>query len=71
MENQHQIRDVTFEEDKVRSKDNRLNRIMATLRTTALEIVRKATPKSFIAQIEIFNDKPKTIKTFLLKIKFL
>ena len=70
VENQHQIRDVTLKEDSIRSKDNILNRVMASLRTVGLEIIRISNTKNFQAQIEAFNDKPKYFEKFLRKIGF-
>ena len=71
VENQHQIRDVTFKEDKMRISDGWLNRVVATLRTASIEIIRKAKPKNFAAQVELFSDKPLVFKRFLLSINFL
>ena len=71
VENHHQIKDVTFKEDDVKTKFSQLNRVMASLRSTAFEIVRKTAPKNFKAQIELFSDKPKLLRRFLKKIGFL
>lgn len=70
VENQHQIKDVTLKEDLVRSKDHILNRVMASLRTVGLEIIRASNTKNFQAQIEAFNDKPTYFGNFLKKIGF-
>ena len=51
-------------------KDNILNRVMATLRTVGLEVIRTSNTKNFKAQIETFNDKPKYFEKLLRKIGF-
>lgn len=65
------IRDVTLKEDKLRTKTNKISRVVALLRTLVINLLLKERPKNLIAQMELFQDDFMALITFLKKVKFL
>ena len=56
VESNNWIRDVTFNEDHIKTKAGNQAQIMALLRGLAIELIRKSSPKNFQAAIEKFAD---------------
>lgn len=71
VENDNQVRDVTFKEDFLKTTDRNLAKILACLWSAAIEIVKMANPKNYRAEIEFFQDKPEQMIEFLRDIHFL
>jgi len=65
------IRDVSFEEDKVKTKNGNQGQVLATLRTLAMQLFREAKIKNFRAALETFSDCPQQFETFLKQYGFL
>ena len=59
------IRDVTFQEDHVHTKDADLAQLLATIRTFAIRLLQRAKFPNFQAAIERFADCPALFETFL------
>ena len=71
VESENWIRDVTFGEDGVKTKNKNQAQVMAGLRTLSLQLFRKAKVRNFRAALERFADCPDKFETFLLKVGFL
>ncbi len=71
IESNHYIRDVTFDEDNVKTKDKNQAQNLSLLRTVAIKIIRKMNPKNFKKITEDFCDLPDFFKKTLLKFNFL
>ena len=71
VENGHQIRDVTFKEDHIRTIYDNISRNLAILRTIAIEFIRKFNFKSFAEAIDNFDDNMDLLFTHLISAKFL
>jgi len=71
VESNNWIRDVTFNEDHIKTKAGNQAQIMALLRDLALELIRKTSPKNFQAAIENFADSVSTLESMLRQVKFL
>jgi predicted transposase YbfD/YdcC len=71
VESDNWIRDVTFEEDKVKTKDDNQAHVMASLRTLAMGLFRKANITNFQAAIETFTDCPSEFEAMLQRVGFL
>lgn len=65
------IRDVTLGEDDVKTKNGNQGHILATLRTLAMGLLRKANLPNFRAALDDFADNPKLFKGFLEQVGFL
>lgn len=65
VESENWIRDVTFNEDKVKTKCADQAHVMACLRTFVVQLFRKANLKNFQAAIERFCDCPDQFEDFL------
>jgi predicted transposase YbfD/YdcC len=65
VESENWIRDVTFNEDKVKTKCADQAHVMACLRTFVVQLFRKANLKNFQAAIERFCDCPDQFEAFL------
>ena len=65
------IRDVTFHEDAVKTKDGNQGQVLACLRTLATGLLRQAKIKNFQAALENFGDSLPTFKAFLEQVQFL
>lgn len=71
VESNNWIRDVTFGEDRIKTKKGNQAQIMARLRGLAIELVRKSSPKNFQAAIEKFADSVYYMESILKKLNFL
>ncbi len=56
VESENWIRDVTFKEDKIKTKSGNQAQIMGGLRSLAVRLLRKAKVKNFQVAIETFAD---------------
>lgn len=65
------IRDNTFQEDRLRTKEKAVSKILAGLRTLSLALLGKLKPKNMVAQLELFQDDFTTLLRFLRKVNFL
>jgi predicted transposase YbfD/YdcC len=65
VESENWIRDVTFNEDNVKTKYADQAHVMACLRTFVVKLFRKAHLKNFQAALETFCDCPDKFVTFL------
>jgi predicted transposase YbfD/YdcC len=65
VESENWIRDVTFNEDNVKTKYADQAHVMACLRTFVVQLFRKANLKNFQAALETFCDCPDKFVTFL------
>jgi hypothetical protein len=70
VESNNWIRDVTFNEDHIKTKAGNQAQIMALLRGLAIELIRKSAPKNFQAAIENFADSVSTLELMLKQVKF-
>lgn len=59
------IRDVTFQEDSVNTKDHKLAQTMASIRSFAIRLLQRAKFPNFQAAIERFLDCPDDFASFL------
>ena len=71
VESNNWIRDVTFNEDHIKTKAGNQAQIMTLLRGLAIELIRKTSPKNFQAAIENFADSVSTLESMLKEVKFL
>ena len=71
VESNNWIRDVTFNEDRIKTKAGNQPQIKALLRGLAIELIRKTSPKNFQATIENFADSVFTLELMLKQVKFL
>jgi len=71
VESNNYIRDMTFKEDYVRTKDENQGQILSLLRTVAIKIIRKTNPKNFKEVIDSFCDSQDVLASVLLKFNFL
>lgn len=65
------IRDVTFEEDAVKTKQSNQAQVLASLRTLAMQLFREAGFLNFKAALETFADCPDLFEDFLAQYHFL
>ena len=65
IEAMHHRRDVTLAEDALRTTNQAISRLMSSLRTLTLNLLRRAEPKNMAAQIENFADKFQTLIQFM------
>lgn len=71
IESDHWIRDVTFQEDRVKVSDSNRSQILGLLRTLILSLFRKAKLQNMQKAIETFSDSPTRFKNFLSQVGFL
>ncbi|MCK5355893.1 MAG: ISAs1 family transposase [Methyloprofundus sp.] len=71
VESNNWIRDVTFNEDHIKTKAGNQAQIMALLRGLAIELIRKTSPKNFQAAIENLSDSIANLESMLRQVKFL
>jgi predicted transposase YbfD/YdcC len=71
VESNNWIRDVTFNEDHIKTKAGNQSQIMALLRGLAIELIRKTSQQNFQAAIENFTDSVSTLESMLKQVKFL
>lgn len=65
VESENWIRDVTFNEDNIKTKCADQAHVMACLRTFVVKLFRKANLKNFQAALETFCDCPDKFAAFL------
>jgi predicted transposase YbfD/YdcC len=65
------IRDVTFREANVKTKNGNQGHILAGLRTLAMGLLRKTNIQNFRAALDDFADNAKLFKNFLEQVNFL
>jgi predicted transposase YbfD/YdcC len=65
------IRDVTFREDDVKTKNGNQGHILAGVRTLAMGLLRQANLQNFRAALDDFADNAKLFKNFLEQVNFL
>lgn len=65
------IRDVTLKEDKMKTKNKNITRVLGGIRTLTINILKKLNPKNLIAQIELFQDDFLFLLRTLREINFL
>ena len=65
------LRDVSFQEDKVKTKHGNQAQVLASLRTLAIQLFREAGFVNFKAALETFADCPDLFETFLSQYGFL
>lgn len=61
----HHQRDVVLAEDKMKSKSQTVNRMMSSLRTVPLNLLKRLKPKNMAAQIDEFADNFKILIQFM------
>ncbi|CAK0746363.1 Mobile element protein [Gammaproteobacteria bacterium] len=71
VESNNWIRDVTFNEDKIKTKSGHQAQIMGRLRGFAIALLRKASTKNFQASIDKFADSAADLESMLRQVKFL
>lgn len=71
VEADNHIRDVTFNEDHIKTKNGYQGQVMSTLRTLAMGLFRRDNIENFKAALDEFTDKPKRFKKFLRRAHFL
>jgi|GEM_PF-265565 len=71
VESNNYIRDMTFKEDYVKTKNKNQGQILSLLRTVAIKIIRKTNPKNFKEVIDSFCDSQDVLASVLLKFNFL
>ena len=71
IESDNYIRDVSFQEDHVKTKDSNYGHVLASLRTLAIRLFREANIQNFRAALDDFNDDPEHFEVFLRQFGFL
>lgn len=61
----HHYRDVTLAEDGLRTKIQAVSRMMSSLRTLAVNLLKRLRPKNMAAQIDEFADNFNTLIQFM------
>ncbi len=65
------LRDVSFQEDKVKTKHGNQAQVLASLRTLTIQLFREAGFVNFKAVLETFADCPDQFENFLIQYGFL
>lgn len=71
IESDNYIRDVSFQEDLVKTKDSNQGHVLASLRTLAIRVFREANINNFRAALDHFSDDPAYFEVFLPRFGFL
>ncbi len=71
IESDNYIRDVSFQEDHVKTKDSNQGHVLASLRTLAIRFFREANIQNFRATLDDFSDDPEYFEAFLRQFGFL
>ena len=71
VESENWIRDVTFNEDHVKTVSSNQGQIMGSLRGLAVRLLRKANISNFQEVVENFTDCPSLFENFLIRVNFL
>ncbi len=61
----HHYRDVTLAEDDLRTKSQAVSRMMSSLRTLAVNLLKRLKPKNMAAQIDEFSDNFNALIQFM------
>ncbi len=67
IESAHWIRDVTFHEDHVRTKNPNVGQILSLLRTVAIKFLHHVHPPNVQAMLEKFADVPEALHDLLVR----
>jgi len=70
IESTHYIRDVTLNEDHVRTKNADGGQVLSLLRTVALKFLHQLHPTNMQAMLEQFADVPDTLRDLLVRSNF-
>jgi hypothetical protein len=65
------IRDVTFDEDHVKTKSSNQAQVMSCLRSLAIRLLRRFNVSNFQEALEDFADCPSRFEALLRRVKFL
>ena len=71
VESNNWIRDVTFQEDKIKTNSGHQGQIMARLRGFGIALIKKSLPGNFQAAIDTLRDSFPTMESMLRRVKFL
>ncbi|MEL6931361.1 MAG: ISAs1 family transposase [Cyanobacteria bacterium J06600_6] len=71
VETNNYIRDVTLKEDRLRTKNSSVSRIMATLRSLVIRMLQKIKPINMSAKLEEYQDNWDALIDDLRQIRFL
>ena len=71
VESENWIRDVTFNEDYVKTTSPNQGQVMGCLRSLAVRLLRRFKVANFQAALEDFADCPSKFEAFLRQVKFL
>ncbi len=71
VEAENHIRDVTFGEDAVKTKNGNQGQVLGALRTLAVGLFRQEGIDNFQAALDKFADQPKQFTKFLKRVRFL
>lgn len=71
VESDNWIRDVTFEEDHVKTKSANQAQVMSSLRSLAIRLLRRFNVSNFQEALEDFADCPSKFEALLRRVKFL
>ncbi len=71
IESDNYIRDVSFQEDQVKTKDSNQGHVLASLRTLAIRVFREANIQNFRAALDDFSDDHEYFEAFLRQFGFL
>jgi len=61
----HYVRDVTLAEDALRTGIQAVSRLMSSLRTLTINLLRRAKPKNMAAQLDTFADNFHSLIEFM------
>jgi predicted transposase YbfD/YdcC len=71
VESDNWIRDVTLDEDQVKTKSSNQAQVMGCLRSLAMRLLRRFKMPNFQEALEDFADCPSRFEAFLRRVKFL
>ena len=71
VESENWIRDSLFKEDEYQTQSHHLATLIATLRTTVIQIFRKLKTKNFNELIDLYRDSNDALEKDLRKLNFL
>lgn len=71
VETNNYVRDVTFKEDGLRTKESTISKVMASCRTLTLNLLNKIKPKNMKAKLEEFADNFEVLLNWLSEVKIL
>ena len=71
VESDNWIRDVTFEEDHIKTTSANQAQVMSCLRSLAIRLLRRFNVRNFQEALEDFADCPSKFEALLRRVKFL